>query len=523
MKLAIVHYHLNRGGVAQVIVNHLRALNVAAEGDSPSRIALIHGGRSEDWPEELEGQLSELSITRHAVPELEYDSDPRPKPASERLAYALQSTLGSIGFAPDDTVLQIHNPTLGKNVSLPGAIARLARDGYAMLLQIHDFAEDFRPENYRRLTSAFADEDGGRLSEMLYPQASHIHYAVLNGRDRGVLARAGVPPERLHLLPNPVAEFESLPDRGTARDKIAAAARALGDSPLVLYPVRGIRRKNLGEVLLWSLFVDRPAQVGITLPPLNPVEHRSYAAWKQLAGELALPCLFEMGQVRGVSFLDNLAAADAVLTTSVAEGFGMVFLESWLADRPLIGRDLPEITADFVAAGVRLDDLYVRLAVPLAWIGWRDLVQTLRPSYEAVLEAFGGAVPPTSDFEAELHRLIVDDSVDFAALPVALQRRVLHHVRDQVSAREQLLSINGPLAEAIGRIGAADDDRVQQNAAAVRAGFSLHASGMRLRELFAACLRSERGATIEPPAHGSRVLESFLSLSRFQPLRIEVT
>ena len=37
--------------------------------------------------------------------------------------------------------------------------------------------------------------------------------------------------------------------------------------------------------------------------------------------------------------------------TSLAEGFGMVFLESWLAECPLLGRDLPEITRDFVEAG----------------------------------------------------------------------------------------------------------------------------------------------------------------------------
>ncbi|MCH5374838.1 MAG: hypothetical protein JJ992_12760, partial [Planctomycetes bacterium] len=303
MKLAIIHYHLNRGGVTQVIANHLRALNAVADGDAPMRIALIHGGQTEGWPEDLDRQLPKLQVTQHSVPGLNYDADSPSGPDPEQLARALHSMLASIGFGLDDAVLQIHNPTLGKNLSLPGAIACLARDGYAMLLQIHDFAEDFRPDNYRRLLGALAGDDAGRLSEMLYPQASRIHYAVLNGRDRRVLASAGVSARRLHLLPNPVADFGIFPDRDTARQKVRAVVPAPPDAPLVLYPVRGIRRKNLGEALLWSLLLEPPAFVGITLPPLNPIEYCPYAAWKQLAAELALPCRFEMAKVQGVTYL----------------------------------------------------------------------------------------------------------------------------------------------------------------------------------------------------------------------------
>jgi glycosyltransferase involved in cell wall biosynthesis len=35
------------------------------------------------------------------------------------------------------------------------------------------------------------------------------------------------------------------------------------------------------------------------------------------------------------------------------EGFGYTFVEGWLCGKPVIGRDIPEVTQDFVAAGMK--------------------------------------------------------------------------------------------------------------------------------------------------------------------------
>ena len=50
--------------------------------------------------------------------------------------------------------------------------------------------------------------------------------------------------------------------------------------------------------------------------------------------------------------------AHAILTTSKVEGFGYTFVEGWLCHKPVIGRDIPNVTQDFVAAGMRLEHLY---------------------------------------------------------------------------------------------------------------------------------------------------------------------
>ncbi|NIO41528.1 MAG: hypothetical protein GTO41_15945, partial [Burkholderiales bacterium] len=152
--------------------------------------------------------------------------------------------------------MHAHNHSLGKNVLFPKALAVLARDGYSMLLQIHDFAEDFRPDNYGQLASALVDNAFERLPDALYPQALHVHYAVLNCRDREILRHAGVDPARLHWIPNAVAETDTLPNREAARNELTVRFGIPAEARLLLYPVRGIRRKNLGETLMWSALAD---------------------------------------------------------------------------------------------------------------------------------------------------------------------------------------------------------------------------------------------------------------------------
>jgi hypothetical protein len=62
---------------------------------------------------------------------------------------------------------------------------------------------------------------------------------VLTTRDAALLKRAGAPPERVHHLPNP----------GAAGWPVPGPPPADGGR---LYPTRAIRRKNLGEFLLWA-------------------------------------------------------------------------------------------------------------------------------------------------------------------------------------------------------------------------------------------------------------------------------
>lgn len=510
MHLAILHYHLNRGGVTRVIENHLLALDSVLDPRKPWHVALVFGGRQQGRNRSIAERLRAIQLSFVEVPELDYD-DQRPTPGAgaDELYKSLSSALDAAGFDAAHTVLHIHNHALGKNSHLPAVVAQLADAGYGVLLQIHDFAEDFRPDNYRNLSP---DERGG-----LYPQASNIHYAVLGSRDRGILAAAGVAPEQLHLLPNPVLKTEPLPDRHKVRNKLHRLFDIPADHRFLLYPVRCIRRKNTAEALLYGVLSPPDTTVGLTLAPLNPAEQGVYEMWKQTASELQLPCRFEVGAPGALTFMENLAASDAILTTSLAEGFGMVMLESWLAGRPLLGRDLPEITNDFRRQRLRFDWLRTALRVPVDWIGREAFFEAFAQAYRRVMAAYDRPVP--SGLDASMATRIENDLVDFGDLDERQQRVVIEAVCRDADKRQRVLDVNPGLAGALAVDIADAQSAIDHNVRAIDSHFSLDASGRRLLELLNRVAASPRGKPPEPVAHPECVLESFLAVDRFRMIR----
>ncbi|TVS17370.1 MAG: hypothetical protein EA424_12735 [Planctomycetaceae bacterium] len=516
MLIAIVHYHLNRGGVTQVIANHLRALQLQAGDLDLLRVVILHGGHQDGWPGRLPGAPT-LDYTIRAIAGLDYDDQPR---EGEDLAGAVQSALYDLGGTRQSTVVHVHNHSLGKNPALPSALYRLAEDGWPLLLHLHDFAEDFRPENYRRLIGSRGRKTPTETIAAVYPTASHVHYAVLNQRDAGILLTAGIEPAQLHVLPNAVGEFGALPSRQTARRELHRVCGIPTQRPLLLYPVRGIRRKNLGEALMWSSLAGDRGYVGMTLAPATLAEIPSYQRWKSLAASLGLPMAFELGSVAGLSYAENLAAADRMLTTSVAEGFGLVFLESWLAGKSLTGRNLPEITLDFVQAGLRLDELDLRLQVPLDWIGASRWQRAFQQAYAETLARFGRPALSTAAFRDALDKLSHDGWVDFATLPSVLQQEVVELVSSSSERRQQVLAYHPRIAQVLDAVQPSQDT-IAHNARVVRNAYSLAACGRRLMDLYRDILSGPSDGGVRPLAGSERILDEFLKPERFHPIRVE--
>lgn len=521
MNIAILHYHLNRGGVTRVIQNHLLALDAVLQPDQSLPVALIHGGRRLDWPEDFPERLRSVRLTLHAVPSLDYD-DQRSGPLPPgMLDDQVAAVLDDLRFAPQQTVVHVHNHAVGKNVSLPQSASALAERGYAMLLHAHDFVEDFRPANFQRFSGAIAPATPtAEWHGDLYPQAPQVHYAVLNGRDYHVLETAGIDPGRLHLLPNPVPEPAYLPPREDARRRLSDQCDVAADDRFVLYPVRCIRRKNVGEAILYGKLAPPGTVVGLTLPPLNPTAKPVYARWQQVAAEWDLPCRFDLGAAGKLSFPESLAASDLILTTSVAEGFGMVFLESWLASRALVGRDLPEITTDFRKAGVRLDWLQPQLRVPVEWVGANRVRQTVLDAYRLTLAAFGRAQPP--DLSAGLDGKMKDDLIDFGDLDEPLQEQVIRRVSESDADRRSVLDANPWIDQAFSSQPGQAAELVRHNVELIGRHFSLSASGRRLLDLYKRVVSSPRAGRPEPLQHASRILDQFLDLKRFRLIRTDL-
>lgn len=513
MNLVILHHHLNPGGVTRVIANHLLALDAVLTSDESLRVLILCDGQTAGWPRDLSSQLNRIACDVVGLPNLGYDAHAVAHP--DRLATQVRGALTANRCDPENTVLHAHNHSLGKNASFPGALRQLAENGYPLLLQIHDFAEDFRPQNYRLLRAALGTDS---LSRQLYFHAAHVHFATLNRRDLGVLDRAGIPEELLHLLPNPVMGIDDLPSKAEAKAQLKDRLRVNEQTRYVLYPVRGIRRKNLGEMLLLSAIGNsddlQPTILGLTLAPQNPSALPYYERWKSLAEQLQLPCLFDTGGENGLSFAENLAASDCVLTTSVAEGFGMVFLEAWLAGKPLVGRNLPEITIDFVEAGVQLDALYQRLAVPLKWIGRQRVVDAMETACRALYAAYDVSAPSRMKLEAIVDRMTDDGTIDFGRLEETLQEMIIRRIVSSNDDKSELVRLN-PVLETGSEAG---DEMISRNRNVVENRFSLRASGQQLRAIYDKLLQSPR-SPISDAADANLVLSEFLDLERFHLIR----
>ena len=512
MKLAIFHYHLNRGGVTQVVANQLRSLALA--GDSHlTEVTIFYGGRRSGWSDEIHAQLGNLPLSLVEVPTLEYD-DQRD---SGDLLSELQLALQSESLTPENCILHIHNHALGKNGQLPLVIATLAARGYRQLLQIHDFAEDFRPQDYQRLVTTISPVNSS-VNACLYPQASHVHYAALNRRDYQLLTQAGIDRSRVHYLPNPVSEFPQLPPRGRSRDQLRKLFGVANNQRFVLYPVRAIRRKNLGELLLWSAATPSTTY-GVTLNPLNPIETSLFSSWCQTIERLQLPVLTGLGESNGLPFLENLAAADAFITTSVAEGFGMVFLESWLAGCPLIGRDLPEITADFREAGMRFDGMDARINIPLDWLDdFPELQSHYRTVVNQVLNSFARPELSIDQAKSAFSQFIQNDCIDFACLDSGRQIRIIEQVSQSRSKQKKFLEQNPVIQDSLNYDRQQSQGMIEQNARQAT-GYSFENSGRRLWQIYEELEQTIPNKVSTLPGATS-ILADLLAPERFQLIRL---
>lgn len=418
MTVAIVHYHLGPGGVSKVIAAASRALTESgarhvilvdsppecSSDDLPIRIVAglgYHDGRATS-PADLSGEGS--------LPE-------------ELLTRLRASAIDALGAPPD--IWHFHNHSLGKNSIIPGIVACLAASGERIVLQIHDLAEDGRPGNYQTIADCHS----------LYPVSPRIHYAFLNSRDRKSFTSLGLPREHSSILPNPIST-ETLSEQDPS------------PSPIVFAPIRGIRRKNLGELVFLSALARNGACFAVSRAPLNPAAVPIHDTWRKFARRQGLPIEFDVVNhftpASGASsdFDSWLAHATHIITTSVSEGFGLPFLESIALKKPLIGRNLPHITAEHASHGIHAGDLYDRILIPLEWIDQTILQDHLNTTLERNYRAYRR--PLSHKTSTDTLAVLIDDGwLDFGNLPEPLQQGVIELLGDPHNRKVPLILQDG--------------------------------------------------------------------------------
>ncbi len=490
LRVAIVHHHLRGGGVTRVVANAADALR-----DRDVRLAVLVGEPS------AESMPANLAV--EVVPGLGYANSANsaksaaPVDSGELLRRLKEAAGRALGGAPD--VWHFHNHGLGKNPALTHSVHLLAREQAPLLLQIHDFVEDGRPENYRFLRTGLRQLAPDEGLNILYPAGGRVHYALLNQRDARALAAAGLAEKRCHVLANTVF-FEDTQPR--------TAPRA---TDFIVYPTRAIRRKNLGEFLLWTL-AEPGCRFAVTLAPKNPDARRIYEQWVQFAHDANLPVTFEFAGQTSLAFPQVLAGAAFAATTSVGEGFGLAFLEPWLTETPVIGRDLPDITRDFKDHGIDLSMLYSRLDVPLQWVGEDALKDALACEMRKSWRSYQREFDPAAVVDRAMAAAVRDGNrVDFGRLNEPMQRTVLQKLQaDRQWQRTLRETIFAP-AEAA-RLHAVADNRQL-----VRNNFGLEAYGEKLEALY-----RDAANSASEPVHcldSAKMLDAFLDPATFMLLR----
>lgn len=485
MRIAIVHYHLKRGGVTRVIENTLAALR-----EKGVEVVVL--------AEECSGLDEVYDAQFVSVPELAYQTGKGRLSASE-LEEALRAAAKKFLHGPPD-LWHIHNHHLAKNTSLTEAVASMAESGERLLLQIHDFPEDGRPGNYQILREDLGGSDERLFRQSMYPVGNQVFYGVLNRRDFEVLNRAGIPENQIQLLANPVSAPPCLGEGPRLPD--------LSYDRLILYPTRAIRRKNLGEMLLWSAVAPRGDLYGCTLAPDNPIAKPIYQRWVNRAMAWGLPIEFELGQRMPVSFESLVQSSDSLISTSVAEGFGLAFLEPWLFGRPLLGRNLPQITTDFVDVGLDLGHLYESLQIPVAWIDLDQLQAELTATLRQTYQQYSLDLPETSISET-FENLTRGEVIDFGRLGEGFQEQIIHKVISDLKCAEAISPqrLAHPHSAEV----------VEGNGAVARERFGINEYGLRLMDCYSRLVATETSRL--KWADSALVLEQFLNPESFNFLR----
>lgn len=348
MHIAIIHHHLHPGGVTRVIESQINALMAFIQGKDLE----IHTGEAFSNPLNCNPD-----VEFKAEESLNYLDEGIPP---EKMASLLERITGYLDqLAQTNDILHLHNLNLGKNPLLTLAVHHLASQGTNIVNHCHDFAED-RPGNYAFLKSVIEGIFNENIGKVLYPPFKNYHFAILTSGDFKRLSRFGIEHDRITLLPNPVT-FQLNKNKEEIKQKVRAKFRIDASLKICVYPVRAIRRKNIGEFILLSVLFRNQASWLITQPPKNPVEIPEYIQWKAFCSRLAIPVIFEAGTV--MDFNELISAADLCITTSTMEGFGLAFMEPWLAGVPVIGRNRKNCTGDLVRNGIRFPLLYDRFIV----------------------------------------------------------------------------------------------------------------------------------------------------------------
>ena len=358
LELIILHYHFRPGGVRRVI--EMAAPAILRAGKTFRAVVLAAGeAPDKEWLAEFRRLVRPARLEVVTVPAFLYFAGQRGSTAGKERAVraGVKRLLGKAD--QENTLVWAHNPGLGRNHLLAREIAgSCGRTGIPLVLHHHDWWFENRWRRWPELQQCGAATPDD-MAETLFPKAATTRHAAINRADAKILEKHFG--SRAIWQPNPMERGQTV---SAARERSARRwlSGQLGDdSPVWIVPCRLLRRKNLCEALLLTRWL-RPAAWLVTTGAASSADEEAYANALSDAAQthhwrLRLGILSGRG-LKKPSVPELLAASEAVLLTSIQEGFGLPALEAAAARRPLIARNLPNIAPDLAEFGFQCPQSY---------------------------------------------------------------------------------------------------------------------------------------------------------------------
>jgi glycosyltransferase involved in cell wall biosynthesis len=143
-----------------------------------------------------------------------------------------------------------------------------------------------------------------------------------------------------------------------------------------------VPRKNIEEAILLTYFIRRLTggnyilMVPGKIDKFDPLSEDYYQALKKIGRLAKFRVIFNRnlhlgpfplkrkyggkgkGKIKRFSVADIYQVAEAIMMTSLREGFGYPFLECWFVQRAVIGRRIERVIGDFEKSGLNFNWLY---------------------------------------------------------------------------------------------------------------------------------------------------------------------
>jgi hypothetical protein len=297
----------------------------------------------------------------------------------------------------DMDVIMVENLGIGIHPAVTYAFSLYTEYNYnrgekkKFIYRFHDFAQQ-RPINFQNVKKFHHFRFGivPHWHSILYPAYPNIKYIAINRYDRSRLIEHGIEEDNIYYIPNSVDKsIIPLDDRSEElRRKIIEKEKLDPSVRFLLYPVRCVPRKNVEEAIFLTKFFNCLAEgktsgkklclkdkfhLLVSVKPTNGDDARYAEHLTEFVKKHNLPVTIGLddlvslereveardpAKIKRYGIGDIYRVADLVISTSILEGFGFVYIEPWILDRPVIGRNIPVVTPDFQAAGMKLGHLY---------------------------------------------------------------------------------------------------------------------------------------------------------------------